>query len=92
MNRARALVAGLDPQSRVVLRRFAFLVAFFTFWSAAFGVKDLLSVFAVMTFVAAMAEIAMALFRREKISATSLGNWDLAAALFGLHCLARGLA
>jgi len=92
MIRARALVAGLDPQSRTVLRRFAFLMCFFVAWSAFIGMRDPAPVFLVMTLTAALVEIAMAVFRRERIAASSLGSWDLAGAFIGLHCLARAVA
>jgi hypothetical protein len=92
MNNAGAMVTRLDPQSRAVLRRFGFLLFFFVFWSAFVGWRDPLPVFLVMTFFAALVEIGMAVYRREKIAASSLGSWDLAAAFIGLHCLARAFA
>jgi len=92
MNSVRSLTAGFDAQTRRVLRRFAFLVCFFAFWAALIGRRDPLPVFLVMTFVATLVEIAMAVYQREKISASSLGSWDVAAAFVGLHCLARAFA
>jgi hypothetical protein len=92
MNKARAIAAELDPQSRSILRRFAFLMCFFLFWAAFIGIRDPLPVFLVMTFAAAVVEIGMAIYRRETIVSSSLGRWDLAAALVGLHSLARAFA
>lgn len=85
-------VTRFDRQSRLVIRRFGILVVIFTLWSMAIGINRPLVVFAFMTFVAGWVELGMAAWRREKITPTSLGGWDLAAALFGLHCLASGLA
>ena len=92
MNRARSLAAGFDVHTRTALRRFAFLVCFFVFWAALLGRRDPLPVFLVMTFIAALVEIGVAIYRREKIAASSLGSWDVAAAFVGLHCLARAFA
>ena len=49
-------------------------------------------VFAVMTFIAAIVEMSVALYRHEKIAASSLGRWDLAAAFIGLDCVVRAFA
>jgi hypothetical protein len=92
MNKADAVATRLDPQSRTVLRRFAFLLIFFMAWSAIIGLRNPLPVFVVMTLTAAVVETGMAAYRREKIAASSLGRWDLAAALVGMHCLARTFA
>ena len=91
MIRAHTIVAKLDARSRAVLRRFVFLLSYFLFLTAIFGARHPLPMFLAMTSVAATVEIAMALIRREKISVSSLGSWDLAAAFIGLHCLARSL-
>lgn len=92
MNPIAARVTRFDRQSRLVIRRFGILVAIFSLWSMAIGTKQPLVVFAFMTFVAGWVELGLAAWRGEKIGAASLGNWDLAAALFGLHCLASALA
>ena len=91
MRPAAALAARIDPESRLILRRFAFMVLIFTLWSAAIGFRRPLVVFAFMTFVAAWVELGVAAYCREKVRPDRLGRWDLAAALLGLHCLAAGL-
>ena len=88
----RPIVRGLDTQTRTVLRRFTFLLCFFVFWAMLMGMRNPLPVFLVMTFTAAIVEIGVAVYRREKIASSSLGSWDLAAAFVGLHCLARAFA
>lgn len=45
-----------------------------------------------MTLLAALVEMCIALYGHEKITASSLGRWDLAAAFIGLNCLARAVA
>ena len=87
-----ARVTGFDRQSQLVLRRLGILVAIFAVWSIAIGFRRPLVIFAFMTFVAGWVELGLAAWRHEKIAPTSLGGWDLAAALFGLHCLSSGLA
>jgi hypothetical protein len=86
------MTARLDAQSWAVLRRFAFLSGFYLFWSALIGARNWAPVFAVMTFIAAIVEMSVALYRHEKIAASSLGRWDLAAAFIGLDCVVRAFA
>lgn len=92
MRPAMGFGARIDPQSRQILRRLVLLVVVFAAWSATVGIRRPLVVFAFMTFVAAWVELGIAALRHEKVRADRLGGWDLAAALFGLHCLATGLA
>jgi len=68
------------------------MVLIFALWSAAFGFRRPLVLFAFITFVAACVEGAIAAIRTEKLAADQLGRWDLAVSLFGLHCLSAGLA
>jgi hypothetical protein len=92
MRLASALATSIDPQSRQVLRRLGWLVLIFALWSGAFGFRQPLVLFSLMTLAAASVEGAIAAFCREKLDADRLGRWDLAAALLGLHCLSVGLA
>ena len=89
MNRAHAMAARLDAQSWAVLRRFGILSIFYLFWATLIGARNWAPVFAAMTFAAAVVEMGIALYRREKITASSLGRWDLAAAFIGLVCAVR---
>ncbi len=92
MRLARTLATSIDPQSRQVLRRLGWLVLIFALWSVAFGFRRPLVLFSFMTLAAASVEGAIAAFRHERLAADRLGQWDLAAALLGLHCLSVGLA
>lgn len=86
------MAARFDAQSSAVLRRFAVMSSFYLFWSALIGARNWAPVFAVMTFIAAIVEMGIALYRHEKIAASSLGRWDLAAAFIGLDCVVRVFA
>jgi hypothetical protein len=92
MNRAYALVAGLDVQSRSVVRRFAVLFGLYAFWSAVIGGRHWSGLFVAMSSIGAVIEMSIALYNREKITRSSLSRWDMAAAFIGLSCLARAVA
>lgn len=97
MRPAASFATRIDPQSRQILRRFGWLILIFAFWSATFGLRRPLVVFAFMTFAAACVEGGIAAFRRERVAADRLGRWDLSVALprgrtgvNAMHCLYRG--
>jgi hypothetical protein len=76
MRLARPLATGIDPQSRQVLRRLGCLVLIFALWSGAFGPRQPLVLFSLMTLAAACVEGAVAAFCRETLAADRLGRWD----------------
>jgi hypothetical protein len=85
------MLGMLDPLSLRTCRRLLVSVAFVALWAAALSPQAVWFGVATLSGGCATIAAAVALFRREPLLGPSLNRWDEAAALLGMHFLARAL-
>lgn len=86
------MLRALDPLSRQTCRRLLITFALLMVWARALSPQAVWFAVATMSGTCAVIAAGIALLRREPVMGPTLNRWDEAAALLGMHFLARVLA
>ena len=82
---------SLDPESSLMLRRFAIALTAMVVWAVAINPQYPLRTLLLMTSVAAAVHAFIAMLRRDPFNAAALNYWDSTCGFFAINCLMRGL-
>ena len=86
------MLRALDPLSLQTCRRLLVTLVLLMLWARALSPQAVWFALATLSGTCAVIAAGIGLLRRERVMGPTLNRWDEAAALLGVHFLARALA